>query len=104
MKKQIICILCLAALIALAAAAQQREPSLRPIVRGRRAAVAAGTPYATEAAMRLLHQGGNAVDAGVAATFAAAVTEYTHFGFGGEAPILVRANGRMYAVSGVGTA
>ncbi len=54
--------------------------------------------------MRLLYAGGNAVDAGVAATFAAAVTEYSHFGFGGEVPILVRLRGRVYAISGVGTA
>jgi len=33
--------------------------------------------------------GGNATDAGVAAVFAAAVTEISHFGFGGEAPTIV---------------
>ncbi len=81
-----------------------RERSLRPVVRGMRGAVAAGSPYATEAGMRLLHRGGNAVDAGVACTFAAAVTEFSHFSMGGEAPLLIRANGRVYAVSGVGTA
>jgi gamma-glutamyltranspeptidase / glutathione hydrolase len=54
--------------------------------------------------MRIFHRGGNAVDAGVAAMFAAAVTEYSHFGFGGEAPILIRAaDGRVFSIAGVGT-
>ena len=49
-------------------------------------------------------KGGNAVDAGVAAMFAAAVTEYSHFGFGGEAPILIRTrDGKVHAIAGVGT-
>jgi len=39
--------------------------------------------------MRMLRGGGNAVDAGVAAVFAAAVSEISHFGLGGEAPIIV---------------
>jgi gamma-glutamyltranspeptidase/glutathione hydrolase len=66
--------------------------------------VAAGTDFASEAAMRMFHRGGNAVDAGVAAMFAASVSEYSHFGFGGEAPILVRtADGRVHAIAGVGT-
>jgi gamma-glutamyltranspeptidase/glutathione hydrolase len=73
-------------------------------VRGVRGAVAAGTDFASEAAMRIFHRGGNAVDAGVAAMFAAAVTEYSHFGFGGEAPILIRtADGRVFSIAGVGT-
>ncbi len=77
----------------------------RPVVRGSRGAVAGGTPLATEAGMRLFHAGGNAVDAGVAAMFAAAVVEYSHFGWGGEAPILIRtADGRIHSIAGVGTA
>lgn len=42
---------------------QQREALqwqvIRPVVRGERAAVAAGTPLVTEASMRLLHAGEN---------------------------------------------
>ncbi len=84
----------------------QRRETERPVrhaVRGTRAAVAAGSEYAAEAGMRMLHAGGNAVDAGVAATLAAAVTEFSHFGFGGEAPILIRTrDGKVHAIAGLG--
>src|SRR5688572_5883752 len=99
----ILCVLlgCSALLIA------QRERAERPVrlsVRGSRGAIAAGTDFASEAAMRMFHRGGNAVDAGVAAMFAASISEYSHFGFGGEAPILIRtAAGRVYSIAGVGT-
>jgi len=54
--------------------------------------------------MRIYHRGGNAVDAGVASMFAASVAEYSHFGFGGEAPILIRTkDGIVHAIAGVGT-
>src|SRR5437867_618634 len=61
----------------------------RPDVVGRVGVVAAGRHFAAEAGMRMLARGGNAIDAGVAATFAAAVTEISHFGLGGEVPIIV---------------
>ena len=49
-------------------------------------------------------QGGTAVDAGIAAMFAASVTELSHFGMGGEAPILIRTkDGKVYSIAGVGT-
>ena len=74
------------------------EPAL-----GLRGAIATGSGFAAEAGLRLYHQGGNAVDAGVAATFAAAIAEYSHFGFGGECPILVRAaDGQVHSIAGVG--
>ena len=78
---------------------------IRPVVRGQRAAVAAGTPLVTEASMRQLHAGGNAVDAGVASLFAGSVSEFSHFGFGGEAPILIRTpEGKVFCIPGVGPA
>ncbi len=80
------------------------ERSVKFPVRGLRGAIAAGSEYATEAGMRSYYAGGNAVDAGVAAMFAASVTEYSHFGFGGEAPILIRtADGKVHSIAGVGT-
>ena len=94
----------LALLAALGGMAQQtRERPARYPARGLRGAVAAGTDHATDAAMRIYAQGGNAVDAGVAALFAAAVTEYSHFGFGGESPLLIRTpEGKVVSIAGVG--
>jgi gamma-glutamyltranspeptidase / glutathione hydrolase len=71
--------------------------------RGTRGALASGSEYADEAGMRMFFHGGNAVDAGVAAMFAASVSEFSHFGMGGEAPILIRTKtGKVYAIAGVG--
>src|ERR1700730_374388 len=73
------------------------DPPLRQPVRGTHGAVAAGSDWATNAGMRLFDQGGTAVDAGVATMFAASVTELSHFGMGGEAPILIRTKaGKVY--------
>src|SRR3569833_1436628 len=81
-----------------------QEPLVRQPVRGTRGAVAAGSDYAAGAGMRMLYAGGNAVDAGVASTFAAATTEYSHVGWGGEAPILIRTkDGKVHSIAGVGT-
>jgi gamma-glutamyltranspeptidase / glutathione hydrolase len=97
-----------AVLLAIVATAwPQRGPQSRPIrypSRGTRGAIAAGVEYATEAGMRMYTSGGNAVDAGISAMFAASVTEFSHFGMGGEAPILVRTkDGKVHAIAGVGT-
>lgn len=83
---------------------RQNEHPVRQAVRGPHGAVAAGSEYATEAGMRTFYRGGNAVDAGVASMFAASVTELSHFGLGGEAPILIRDKaGKIHAIAGVGT-
>jgi len=92
--------------VLVAGTAQRKEfeqPALHA-ARGTHGAVAAGSEYAAEAGMRIYFHGGNAVDAGVASMFAAAVSEFSHFGMGGEAPILVRTKaGKVYAIAGVGT-
>src|SRR5271165_1875635 len=83
---------------------REYEHPVRQAVRGTHGAVAAGSEYATEAGMRELYKGGNAVDVGVATMFAASVTELSHFGLGGEAPILIRTKaGKVFAIAGVGT-
>src|SRR4051812_35591687 len=79
--------------------------TVKPQVMGRRGIVAAGHPLSAEAGFRILQKGGNAIDAGVAAVFAAGVVEQGSFGLGGEAPILVKTKGqRVVAINGVGTA
>jgi gamma-glutamyltranspeptidase/glutathione hydrolase len=91
-------------LVATGIAQQSQERLVRQPLRGTRGAVAAGSEYATSAGMRMLQSGGNAVDAGVASIFAAATTEYSHVGWGGEAPILIRTrDGKVHAIAGVGT-
>ena len=80
--------------------------TLRPEITGSFGIVAAGRHYACAAGIRMLMAGGNATDAGVAAVFAAAITEISHFGFGGEAPAIIHdaASGSSIVVNGQGTA
>ena len=66
-------LLILAGIAALATA--QMRPTMFPPVRGTREMVGAANNFEVEAGYRILSQGGNAVDAGVAATLAASVTE-----------------------------
>ena len=94
---------------AAAAAAGPRRPeapTLKPEVYGTHGLVAAGRQYTVEAGTRILAAGGNAFDAGVAAVFAAAVNEISHFGLGGEAPAIVfdSRTAKVSVVCGQGTA
>jgi gamma-glutamyltranspeptidase/glutathione hydrolase len=63
--------------------------TLRPEIFGTLGIVAAGRHYSVSAGVRMLQQGGNAIDAGVATVLAASVCEISHFGFGGEAPTMI---------------
>ena len=71
---------------------------------GSRWAVAAGHPLAAEAGARMLHAGGNAVDAGVAAGICLGVVHVDMVSVAGVAPILVHMAGsrQTWQVSGVG--
>lgn len=90
------------------AAGAQRGGSTKtmfPEVRALHEMVGGGNNFVVEAGMRMLRAGGNAVDAGVAATLAAAVTEEDHFSMGGEMPALVKMKGQpVQVISGIGTA
>ena len=89
-------------LLAVASFGQQ---TMFPPVRGTREMVGAANNFEVEAGFRILAAGGNAVDAGVASTLAAAVTEQARFGLGGEMPLLIKMNGKpVVVISGVGTA
>jgi gamma-glutamyltranspeptidase/glutathione hydrolase len=89
-----------------AAAPQQSGPPLRGEFRGSHAAIAAGRTFVADAGARMIMAGGNAVDAGVAAVFAAAVVEISHFGLGGEAPIIIYSarDKRVVVINGQGPA
>jgi gamma-glutamyltranspeptidase/glutathione hydrolase len=63
--------------------------TMRPVIRGRHAAVASMKAEATEAARRILDAGGNAFDAAVGGQAALAVTDFSLNGMGSDAVILV---------------
>jgi gamma-glutamyltranspeptidase/glutathione hydrolase len=75
------------------AIAQGPEASLprtmRPVIRGRQAAVSSMKAEATEAARRILQTGGNAFDAAVGGQAALAVTDFALNGVGSDAVVLV---------------
>ncbi len=97
--------LIIALVISTTAQTQPRQDTFRPPVRGVRGVVAGGQPLVAEAGLRMLHRGGNAVDAGVAAVLAGSVIEFSHFGFGGEVPVIIKpANKPAVTINGQGTA
>src|SRR5712691_8109645 len=73
--------------------AQGDDPSvdntMRPVIRGRQAAVSSMKAEATESARRILQASGNAFDAAVAGQAALAVTDFPMNGVGGDAVVLV---------------
>ena len=65
------------------------DATMRPVIRGRHAAIASMKAEATEAARRILDAGGNAFDAAVAGQAALAVTDFSLNGIGSDAVLLV---------------
>jgi gamma-glutamyltranspeptidase / glutathione hydrolase len=86
--------------------AGQPPGSVRGEVRASHGVVAAGRTFTVDAGARLMTAGGNAVDGGVASIFAASVVEISHFGLGGEAPIIIYSarDKRVIVVNGQGSA
>ena len=78
----------------------------RPLVMGRRGAVAANHPLAAEAGAAILRRGGNAADAYVATAATLAVVEPHMSGLGGEGFVLVHAaaSGEASVVNATGRA
>jgi gamma-glutamyltranspeptidase / glutathione hydrolase len=78
--------------------------SMRPTLLGDRWSVVGGHPLVSQVAAEVLTQGGNAVDAGVAAGLASNVVQPDMCNLGGIASILVRRSGdhTPYSVAGVG--
>ncbi|HPE29115.1 MAG TPA: gamma-glutamyltransferase family protein [Candidatus Mcinerneyibacteriales bacterium] len=79
-----------------------RYPSRRTLVYGRRGLVATSTPLAAQAGLRILREGGNAIDAAVATAAALTVTEPTSNGIGGDAFALFSFRGSLYGLNGSG--
>ena len=86
--------------------AQQTFKPIRSEVRADHGVVAAGRTFVADAGARMLASGGTAIDAGVASIFASAVTEISHFGLGGEAPIIIYSarDRRVVVINGQGSA
>jgi gamma-glutamyltranspeptidase/glutathione hydrolase len=79
---------------------------VRGEVRASHGIVAAGRTFTVDAGARLMGAGGNAIDGGVASIFAASVVEISHFGLGGEAPIIIYSarDKRVVVINGQGSA
>ena len=102
------------ALVSMAASALHvsllaQQPPWQPLrseFRAQHGVVAAGRTFAAEAGAQILSSGGNAVDAGVASVFASAVVEISHFGMGGEAPMIIylAKENRVVVINGQGSA
>src|SRR5207253_11138012 len=86
--------------------AGQPARSIRGEVRASHGVVAAGRTFTVDAGARIMSAGGNAIDGGVASIFAASVVEISHFGLGGEAPIIIYSarDKRVIVVNGQGSA
>ena len=78
--------------------------SMRPTLVGERHMVSAGHPLVADVATRAFEQGGNAIDAGVAAGMAANVVQADMCNFGGVAPSVIRdgGSGEVWTVAGTG--
>src|SRR5580765_8593963 len=75
--------------------------TMRPVIRGRQAAVSSMRAEATEAARQILGAGGNAFDAAVAGQAALAVTDFSLNGVGSDAQLLVysASEKKVYAIN-----
>jgi gamma-glutamyltranspeptidase / glutathione hydrolase len=80
--------------------------SYRPLIMGRRGAVASNHPLATQAGLLTLQAGGNAVDAAVAVATTLSVVEPYMSGLGGDGfyHVYVKRTGEAVVFNGTGTA
>jgi gamma-glutamyltranspeptidase/glutathione hydrolase len=73
--------------------------TMRPVIRGRTAAISSMTAQATEAARRILEEGGNAFDAAVGGQAALAVSDFPFNGVGADAVLLIYVAGQKKVLS-----
>ena len=76
----------------------------RPVIMGRRGVVTAGHYLVATAGLRMLLNGGNAIDAAAAMGICETLLEPQSCGIGGEVPTLIYSarEGKTYAISGMG--
>jgi gamma-glutamyltranspeptidase/glutathione hydrolase len=79
-------------------------PSRRSLVYGTKGMAAASQPLAAQAALDILKQGGNAIDAAVSAAACLTVVEPTCNGLGGDAFAIVYTKGKIYGLNSSGPA
>src|SRR5215813_8512665 len=81
-------------------------PTWRPVVMGKNGMVAAEHPLQALAGLRVLQDGGNAVDAAVAVFYMTAVTEPSEAGLGGDGFLLayIKSLDRVIVINGSGGA
>src|SRR5438270_12447284 len=95
-------VLFLAILPLVIAQADDAGQTMRPVIRGRHAAVSSMKAEATEAARRILDAGGNAFDAAVGGQAALGVTDFSLSGLGSDAVLLVyhAQDKKLYSING----
>lgn len=79
-------------------------PSRRTATVARNGMVATSQPLASQAGLRVLQQGGNAIDAAIAAAACLTVVEPTSNGIGGDAFAIIWTKGQMYGLNASGGA
>ena len=81
--------------------AQEANPKTATVATGKRGVVATVQPLASRAAIQAFEQGGNAIDAAVAASLMLSVVDGHNSGIGGGCLALVRtAKGEVFAIDG----
>lgn len=79
-------------------------PSQRSVVYAKNGMVCAGNPMAASAGLQILLQGGNAIDAAIAAATCQPVVEPTSNGLGSDCFALIWYKGKLYGINGSGPA
>lgn len=80
------------------------SPSRRMVNMGHRGMVATSQPLAAQVGMRILQQGGNAVDAAIASAAALTVVEPTSNGIGSDVFAIVWMDGKLHGLNASGPA
>ena len=82
--------------------AEYKYPSRRKVVYGYNGMVATSQPLAAQAGLEILKNGGNAVDAAIAAAACLTIVEPTSNGLGSDAFALVWFNNKLHGLNGSG--